>query len=57
MSADWVAKQIIKAVQRDSRNIIITINPLTFITFPIKEFSVSTYLKLFTRSPKKQKNP
>ena len=57
MSADWVAKQIIKAVQRDSRNIIITINPLTFITFPIKEFSVSTYLKLFTRSPKNQENP
>jgi hypothetical protein len=41
MSADWVAEQIIKAVQRDSRNIIITINPLTFITFPIKEFSPS----------------
>jgi short-subunit dehydrogenase len=57
MSADWVAKQIIKAVQRDSRNIIITINPLTFVTFPIKEFSVSTYLKLFTRSPKNQENP
>jgi short-subunit dehydrogenase len=57
MSADWVAKQIIKAVQRDSRNIIITINPLTFITFPIKEFSVSTYLKLFTRSPKNRENP
>jgi hypothetical protein len=56
MSADWVAKQIIKAVQRDSRNIIITINPLTFITFPIKEFSVSTYLKLFTRSPKNREN-
>jgi hypothetical protein len=51
-----VAKQIIKAVQRDSRNIIITINPLTFITFPIKEFSVSTYLKLFTRSPKNREN-
>jgi hypothetical protein len=53
MSADWVARQIIKAVQRDSRNIIITINPLTFIAFPIKEFCVSTYLKLFSRHPKK----
>ena len=49
MSADWVAKQIVNLVQRDARNIIVTINPLTFIAFPIKEFFVSTYFKLFSQ--------
>jgi monoglucosyldiacylglycerol epimerase len=53
MSADWVAKQIVKQAIADTRNIIVTINPLTFITFPIKEFSVSTYFKLFTRKAAK----
>ncbi len=50
MSADWVAKQIVNLAQRDIRNIIITINPITFIAFPIKEFCVSTYFKLFTKA-------
>lgn len=49
MSANWVAKQIVKQAVSDTRNIIVTINPLTFITFPIKEFCVSTYFKLFSR--------
>jgi sterol desaturase/sphingolipid hydroxylase (fatty acid hydroxylase superfamily) len=53
MSADWVAKQIVKQAIADTRNIIVTINPLTFITFPIKEFFVSTYFKLFTRKAAK----
>lgn len=48
MSANWVAKQIVNLVQRDVRNIIVTINPLTFIAFPLREFFVSTYFKLFT---------
>ncbi len=42
MSADWVAKQIVNLAQRDIRNIIVTINPLTIVAFPLKEFSVST---------------
>lgn len=50
MSADWVGKQIVKAVKRDTRNIIVTINPLTFIVFPLKEFFVSIYFKLFSKS-------
>ncbi|MEM7760127.1 MAG: bifunctional sterol desaturase/short chain dehydrogenase [Cyanobacteria bacterium P01_A01_bin.40] len=50
MSADWVAKQIVNLARRDIRNIIVTINPLTFILFPIKEFFVSNYLKLFSSS-------
>ncbi len=49
MSAEWVAKQIVNLAQRDIRNIIVTINPITFILFPIKEFLVTSYFKLFTR--------
>ena len=48
MSADWVAKQIVNLAKRDIRNIIVTVNPLTFITFPIKEFGNSLYFKLFS---------
>jgi len=44
-----VAKQIVNLATRDARNIIVTINPLTFITYPIKEFCVGTYFKLFSR--------
>jgi NAD(P)-dependent dehydrogenase (short-subunit alcohol dehydrogenase family) len=50
MSADWTAKQVVKAAKRDSRNIIVTINPITFISFPIKEFFVSWYFRLFTKA-------
>ncbi len=49
MSANWVARQIVKKAQSDTRTIIVTINPLTFILFPLKEFWVSTYFKLFSR--------
>lgn len=49
MSADWVAKQIVKGAKQDNRNIIVTINPITFIAFPLKEFCQSFYFKLFTR--------
>ncbi|MGK7920287.1 MAG: bifunctional sterol desaturase/short chain dehydrogenase [Trichodesmium sp.] len=48
MSANWVAQQIVKLAQADVRTIIVTINPLTFVAIPIKEFFVSTYFKLFT---------
>ncbi len=48
MSADWVAKQIVTAAKRDFRNIIVTINPLTFLAFPIKEFCQHFYFKFFT---------
>jgi hypothetical protein len=49
MSGDWVAKQIVNLAVRDMRNIIVTINPLTFVTFPIKQFFVGLYFKLFSR--------
>lgn len=50
MSANWVAKQIVNLARRDIRNIIVTINPLTFILFPIKEFFVASYFRFFSRS-------
>ncbi len=49
MSPEWVAKQIVNLAQRDIRNIIVTINPLTIVAFPLKEFFVSSYFKLFSR--------
>ncbi len=49
MSAEWVAKQIVNLAQRDIRNIIVTINPITLLLFPIKELLVASYFKLFTR--------
>jgi hypothetical protein len=49
MSADWVGQQIVNLAQRDVRNIIVTVNPLTYLAFPFKEFFVSTYFQLFSR--------
>ena len=49
MSADWIAQQIVNLAKRDLRNIIVTINPLTFITFPLKEVLNSLYFKLFSK--------
>jgi hypothetical protein len=49
MSADNVAKQILNLAVRDVRNIIVTINPLTFLAYPIKEFCVEIYFRLFSR--------
>ncbi len=49
MPADWVAKQIVNLAQRDMRNIIVTINPITFMLFPIKEFFVATYFRFFSK--------
>jgi monoglucosyldiacylglycerol epimerase len=48
MSPEWVAKQIVNLARRDIRNIIVTINPLTFILFPVKEFCTSTYFRWFS---------
>jgi hypothetical protein len=49
MSAEKEAKQIVNLATRDVRNIIVTINPLTFVAYPIKEFCVESYFKLFSR--------
>ena len=49
MSGDWVAKQIIALAKRDFRNIIVTINPLTYLLFPMKEFCSSVYFRFFSK--------
>lgn len=49
MSADWVAGAIVNLVKRDVRNVIVTINPITYILFPIKETMQSIYFKLFSK--------
>ncbi len=49
MSADWVAKQIVSLANRDFRDIIVTINPLTYLLFPLKEFTTATYFHWFTK--------
>ncbi len=49
LSADWVAQQIVNLAVRDTRNIIVTINPLTYVAFPLKELAVSLYYRCFTR--------
>ncbi|MFB2839288.1 bifunctional sterol desaturase/short chain dehydrogenase [Floridanema evergladense] len=48
MSARWIAWAIVALAKRDFRDIIVTINPITYIAFPIKEFSQSLYFRLFT---------
>lgn len=49
MSSDWVARQIVALARRDVRNIIVTINPLTYILFPVKEFCIAMYFRFFSR--------
>jgi monoglucosyldiacylglycerol epimerase len=57
MSADWVAKQIVALAKRDARNIIVTINPLTYLLFPIKEFAQSCYFNWFSKRAEAAKQP
>ena len=52
MSAPWVAKAIIFLAKRDFRNIIVTINPITYLLFPLKESFQSIYFRLFTKRKK-----
>jgi hypothetical protein len=52
MSANWVAKIVVALAKRDVRNIIVTINPLTYLAFPIKETAQALYFRLFSRSAK-----
>ncbi|MEM6444955.1 MAG: bifunctional sterol desaturase/short chain dehydrogenase [Cyanobacteria bacterium P01_D01_bin.123] len=63
MSSDRVARSIVTAVKRDTRNIIVTVNPLTHILFPVRELLVSLYFQAFSRgdratiSPSERKTP
>ncbi len=49
MSANQVAKGILFLAKRDFRNIIVTVNPLTYLLFPIKEFSTWLYYRVFSQ--------
>jgi len=51
MSARWIAWALVALAKRDFRDIIVTINPITYIAFPIKEFFQSLYFRLFTKKP------
>lgn len=48
MSADWVAWAVVALAKRNVRNIIVTINPLTYLAFPVKELGHWLYFKLFS---------
>jgi hypothetical protein len=52
MSANQVAKGILFFAKRDFRNIIVTVNPLTYILFPLKEFSAWLYYRIFSKGMK-----
>jgi monoglucosyldiacylglycerol epimerase len=49
MDAKWVAWAVVALAKRDIRNIIVTINPLTYLVFLPVEWSKSLYYRLFTR--------
>ncbi|MEL6901879.1 MAG: bifunctional sterol desaturase/short chain dehydrogenase [Cyanobacteria bacterium J06606_4] len=50
MSAGAIARAILFLAKRDVRNMIVTINPLTYLLFPLKELSQAIYFKLFLKS-------
>lgn len=49
LSSDWVARRIVTLAKQGTQNIIVTVDPLTFVLFPLKEILVSTYFRLFSR--------
>lgn len=49
MSASGVAWAIVALAKRDFRDIIVTINPITYALFPVKEALQSLYFRLFTK--------
>ncbi|BAT51411.1 hypothetical protein NOS3756_03340 [Nostoc sp. NIES-3756] len=53
MSAKQVAGAILFLARRDFRNIIVTINPLTYMLFPLKETSTWLYYKIFSKPAKR----
>ncbi|MBE9063522.1 bifunctional sterol desaturase/short chain dehydrogenase [cf. Phormidesmis sp. LEGE 11477] len=56
MSASAIARMILFLARRDIRNIIVTINPLTYFFFPIKEIFQAIYFRLFLKSEKREKS-
>lgn len=52
MSASQVARGIVFLAKRDIRNIIVTVNPLTYLLFPIKELMTWFYYRIFSKAVK-----
>ncbi|AFY43372.1 bifunctional sterol desaturase/short chain dehydrogenase [Nostoc sp. PCC 7107] len=50
MSANQVAQFILFLAVRDFRNIVVTINPLTYLLFPFKETSTWLYYRVFSKA-------
>ncbi|WP_414529483.1 bifunctional sterol desaturase/short chain dehydrogenase [Nodularia chucula] len=50
MSAPQVARGILFLARRDFRNIIVTVNPLTYLLFPVKEASTWLYYRIFSKT-------
>jgi hypothetical protein len=53
MSAQQVARMVLFLARRDFRDIIVTINPLTYMLFPVKETSTWLYYKIFSNTTEK----
>jgi hypothetical protein len=49
MSADWVARQVVNAVKRDTRNIIVSHRLWIYLYFPFKEWMASRYYRRFSQ--------
>lgn len=49
MSAQQVAKGILFLAKRDCRDIVVTVNPLTYILFPFKEIFTWFYYRVFSK--------
>jgi monoglucosyldiacylglycerol epimerase len=49
MTPRWVAWAIVELAKRDIRDVIVTINPITYILFPLKEISKSLYFRMCTK--------
>jgi hypothetical protein len=49
MSPRWVARMVVSLAKRDVRNIIVTVNPVTYVAFPIKELLKSLYFRFFSK--------
>lgn len=54
MSAQQVARVVLFLAKRDFRNIIVAINPLTYLLFPLKETSTWLYYRIFSRTAKSE---
>jgi len=49
MGADTIARCVLFLARRDIRNIIVTVNPLTYLIFPLKEIMQAGYFRLFLK--------